>query len=64
MMVMMHDCRTHFDSFPEDLEEALYADDTLLIGKDPKLIQRYMNMIAEEGKRYGLYLNLSKLEMI
>ena len=61
---MMHDCRGHFDSFPDGLEESLYADDTLLIGKDPKLIQRYMNVIAEEGKRYGLHLNMSKLEMI
>ena len=60
----MHDCRGQFDSFPDGLEESLYADDTLLIGKDPKLIQRYMNVIAEEGKRYGLHLNMSKLEMI
>ena len=54
MMVMMYDCRTHFDSFLDDLQEALYADDTLLVGNDPKNIQRYMNVIAEEGKRYGL----------
>ena len=42
----------------------LYADDTLIIGKNPEQIQPYIDFIAEEGKRYGLLLNLSKLEML
>ena len=65
MTVMLHDCRTHFNNdFPEDLMEFLYADDTLLIGKEPHQVQKYMNAIAIEGKRYGLLLNLSKLKMM
>ena len=46
----MHDCRPHFgDSFPDHVWELLYADDTLLVGQDPAMIQRYMQIVAEEG---------------
>ena len=64
MTVMMHDCRMHSDDFANDMQELLYADDTLLIGSQPEQIQKYMNAVAEEGRRYGLILNLSKLEMM
>ena len=47
-----------------ELEELLYADDTLLIGREPAELQRYMDCIATEGRRYGLQLNNSKLEML
>ena len=64
MTVMMHDCRANFDEFPEALHEFLYADDTLLMGSDPILLQRYMQMVATEGGKYGLLLNNGKLEMM
>ena len=60
----MHDCRRHFDSFPNTLRELLYADDTLLIGQDASMIQRYMQIVAREGRKYGLRLNNSKLELL
>ena len=42
--------------------EVLYADDTLLIDIHGSNLQLYMQCIAEEGKSYGLSLNVSKLE--
>ena len=64
MTVLMHDCRAKLGDIPMELEELLYADDTLLIGREPAELQRYMDCIATEGRRYGLQLNNSKLEML
>ena len=44
--------------------DLLYADDTLLVGNDAKLVRRYMQLIATEARKYGLILNNSKLEMM
>ena len=64
MTVLMHDCRAKMGDIPMELEELLYADDILLIGREPAELQRYMDCIATEGRRYGLQLNNSKLEML
>ena len=65
MSVMIHDCRHHFgNSFPDQLWELLYTDDTLLVGRDPAMIQRYMQIMANEGRKYGLRVNNAKLEIL
>ena len=53
MTVLMHDCRAKMGGIPMELEELLYADDTLLIGREPAELQRYMDCIATEACRYG-----------
>jgi len=46
------------------LDEILYADDTMLIGKDVETLQTYMDCIRECGRTYGLSLNAGKLESL
>ena len=41
-------------------EELLYADDTMLIASDPHELQLYFDLVAEEGRKYGLELNMEK----
>ena len=64
MTVMMHDCQKQFGIIPETLQELIYADDILLIGNDAKLLERYMRIVAREGRKYGLLLNNAKLEVM
>eukprot|EP00973_Karenia_brevis_P092619 12413267-Karenia_brevis.AAC.1 len=40
--------------------EVLYADDTILLGKDPKQIQEALHNIEDHSKKYGLALNTNK----
>ena len=47
-----------------ELQELLYANDILVIGRDATQLQRYMECIATEARRYGLQLNNTKLEMM
>ena len=54
MTIMIHDCRQHFDSFSDGLQELLDTDDTLLVGQHPGLVQRYMQIISDEGRKYIL----------
>ena len=63
MMVIIQDSRGAL--FPGHiLEEIFYVDDTLLIGREPKQVQEYLNCIASEGRKYGLMLNCDKFEMM
>jgi hypothetical protein len=41
-------------------EELLYADDTRLIASDPHELQLHFDLVAEEGRKYGLELNMKK----
>ena len=41
-------------------KDLLYADDTMLIGSDPKRLQLHFDLLIDEGRRYGLELNMSK----
>ena len=59
----MHDCKGTDAKF-HDIEELLYADDTLLIGRDVDATQEYMWKIAEEGRKYGMKLNWGKTEVM
>ena len=63
MTCLLHDCRTTL-SGGSRIQELLYADDTLLCGKDTAEMQRYMDQIAAEGAKYGLQLNYDKIEMM
>ena len=64
MTVLIYDCRTSFMDMLDTMLELLYADDTLWIGNNTELVQKYMQCIATEGRKYGLILNNSKLEMM
>ena len=42
------------------LSELLYADDTLLVSSSPRRLQLHMDLVIDEGQRYGLEVNFSK----
>ena len=44
------------------INDLLYADDTLLIGCKPHILEKFMAVIADLGKCYGLELNWKKVE--
>ena len=50
------------NDYPEgvDFGEVLYADDTILIGKSHKKVQKVLQEIEEASKEYGLTLNKEK----
>eukprot|EP00973_Karenia_brevis_P050124 6956210-Karenia_brevis.AAC.1 len=44
---------------PDGVEftEVLYADDTILLGKDPGQIQQTLHRLEEHSQKYGLAVN-------
>ena len=44
--------------------DILYADDTLLLGNDVRRLQAHYFAIIEEGRKYGLELNVAKTVMM
>jgi hypothetical protein len=70
MSVLMHDARQKLNDdfgirFPLDkISDLLYADDTLLVGGEAHVLQKYMDCIIGLGLEYGLELNWSKVEMM
>ena len=70
MTVLLHDANVLLQQeFPNnetsiECNELVYADDTLLIGRDTAYLQAYMNFIAQVGKTYGLSLNWKKVEQM
>jgi len=40
--------------------DVLYADDTMLLSSSPAKLQRTLDLVVDEGKRYGLELNWKK----
>ena len=42
----------------------LYADDTLILEVDVRIVQQFMREIGIEGAKYGLALNTAKLEIL
>ena len=44
--------------------EILYADDTLLVVKDPKSASTFLNKIEIQSQYYNMKLNKSKFESI
>ena len=70
MTVLLHDAnillKQDFPVSPNSVccDELVYADDTLLIGKDSIYLQTYMHHIAQVGKTYGLSFNWKKVEQM
>ena len=69
MSILMHDAKQQLRAHPSyhaqaeiEIEELLYADDTLLIHSDPEVVQLYMDCVRAAGLNYGLELNWKKLE--
>ena len=66
MTALLHDVHWQAEKredYPEGVElgEVLYADDTILIGKDHKEVQKVLQKIQEISKEYGLSLNKEKI---
>jgi len=55
MTVLMHDCRAHYDQFPNDLKELLYADDTMLVLKDNKSASKLLKEIEIESNNVNYF---------
>ena len=51
--------KLHEDCLVNDL---VYADDTLLIDVDEKVLEQFMECVGAAGQQYGLAFNWSKLE--
>ena len=49
---------------PDELNELVYADDTLLMGTQTEYIQKYMQCIPAVGYEYGLSLTWKKVEQL
>ena len=61
---MLHDA---IDSLHQEEEpgyvvsrDVLYADDTLFVSQQQSNVQKMLNAIVEEGRKYGLELNWGK----
>jgi hypothetical protein len=71
MTVLMHDAEAKVEEEfgPTTLpylvtRTLLYADDTLLLEGDERILKAYMDSIAAVGKQYGLAFNWAKLEVL
>ena len=71
MTVLMHDAKEQLraiygDIFSEKMciHELLYADDTLLLDTTGDALEKYMWMVIDFGKQYGLQLNWKKVELM
>ena len=63
MTVLIHDARQKLSEdyaielSMDALSELLYADDTVLVGSQGHVVQKYMESIISCGAEYGLELN-------
>ena len=48
----------------DDINELIYADDTLLVGSDAAVVGRYLACIVEIGLANGLEMNWNKVEVM
>ena len=70
--VMMFDVDKMYSSMASDFEEPdyvvcgdlLYADDTVLLSASPVRLQLVLDLIIQEGEKYGLQLNWKKTVMM
>ena len=62
--VMLHDVFSSLDLLAEPdyivTRDVLYADDTLLVSRHVSNLQAILGAIVDEGRRYGLELNMDK----
>ena len=71
MTALMHDAKGHLltqhgAQLSKDIvaHDILYADDTLIVDVDCKVVEQFMHSIGEAGAVYGLVFNWSKLEAL
>ena len=69
MTVLVHDAKRSLQTNPayqehreQQIEELLYADDTLLIHSDEAVVRAYMECFRWAGSHYGLQFSWKKLE--
>ena len=48
----------------ERVSELMYADDTLLVGTDGRVVEKYLACIIDLGATYGLEMNWKKVELL
>lgn len=62
MTVMMTDASREMRDM--DVSVLLYADDTLIMGEDASLVEKFLNAISRVGLRYGLELHGNKFQLL
>eukprot|EP00959_Pyramimonas_sp_CCMP1952_P133203 2784828-Pyramimonas_sp.AAC.1 len=45
-------------------KDVLYADDTMLISRDPDVLQAHLDLVVDVGELYGLELNAGKTVLL
>ena len=48
----------------DDLEDVLFADDTLLIGRVGRHVEEYLAAVEQRGKEYGLQIHWGKVALV
>eukprot|EP00973_Karenia_brevis_P064589 8973173-Karenia_brevis.AAC.1 len=70
MTILLHDAREmlkmdyNIELDSNDINELIYADDTLLVGSSVNHLQMYMQCISTVGCEYGLTLNWKKVDQL
>ena len=71
MTVIMHDankklqdCFGDIMNAPLNVNDLMYADDTLLIDKYSENVQKYMDAVISTGAKYGLAINWEKVDVL
>ena len=70
MTVLMTDARAMLSTAAQtaiandELEDVLYADDTLLIGRSGRHIEEYMAAVERSGLDYGLQIHWGKVNLV
>ena len=70
MTVVIHDATQELHHSPSgnlpklDVNELIYADDTLVVGVDSSRVQTFMHYIQRAGANFGLQFNWRKPEVL
>ena len=67
MTVLLSDAKSSMsrqDAASMPVSEAVYADNTLLVGVDADYLHDFMTCVGNAGQEYGLTFNRSKLELL
>ena len=70
MTVLLHDAQSMLQVeygivlSDSEINELVYADDTLLVSSNAEVLQKYLQCLASVGRDYGLTLNWSKVEQM
>ena len=70
MTILMTDARNNLSTDAKaaydrhELEDVLFADDTLFISNSGDYVQEYMNIVTEIGAEYGLQVHWGKVHLV